>query len=108
MSGATAAAHPPQIFQERTQPKSREIIDHQAIGWLFLRLAHKRQQQNQRVPVTGLGVAGQITVRDQMLQQETADPRSNQGAVTVTHGAPPVEHSVRSEDWLHLTVLRSW
>ena len=94
-----------QIFKERTHHGRREFVDRQAINRFLSRFAHERQQEDQRIPITGLSIAGEITVRDEMLQKETANPRADQGIVT--HGAPPIERSVRSADWLPAAVLGS-
>jgi hypothetical protein len=67
--GATAATFFLQIFQERTQLRRREIVDHQAIGWLFFELGSRKAATIVTFSITGLGVPGQITVRDQMFQQ---------------------------------------
>ena len=75
--GAAAAAFLLQIFKERTHHRRREIVYQQAVDYFLLCFAQERQQQHQRIPITGLSIVGEITLSDEMLQKEAAHPRAD-------------------------------
>jgi hypothetical protein len=54
-------------------------VDHaQAINGFSRLFGDKGQEQHERVAVTAVGVGRQVALADQLLQQETSDPGSQQ------------------------------
>src|SRR6266702_6019081 len=86
-----------QVCEEGAQQRRREVVDRKAINRLLPCFAQIRQQEDQRITIAGLCIASKIAVCDEIFQQESAHPRTEQG--TVTHGGSPVERSARNADW---------
>ena len=104
--GSTAATLGFQMFEKAAHQKRGQILYGEPIDRSASRTRHERKQQNKCVPVAALGIARQIALGDQMLEQKAANSRSDQRVVT--HGTAPVGRSVRSAGWPHAVAPGSW
>jgi hypothetical protein len=63
-----------EIPQEPLDHLRRQLFDGQLLDRMLDLLTDKRQEQDQRITVAGLGIAGQIAFADEMLQQKSTNP----------------------------------
>ena len=59
-----------------------EIKDGEPVDRFAQRAADEGEQQNQRVTVAALSVAGQITLTDQILGEEASQPRAQSAGIS--------------------------
>src|SRR3989337_1151750 len=67
---------------------------------------NKWEQQSQCITITCLGVAREISLANQVFQQKTADPGTDE--IFFRHGSPPIGHNVESAGWLHAEAPASY
>src|SRR5580692_11689358 len=94
------------MIEEAAQHLARQVEDVETIHWLALLGGDIGQEQRERVSIAALGVPAQVAFLDQMIEEETLDPRAQQAGLR--HAAPPVWRSVRSRDWPVEAVRWSW
>ncbi len=78
------------LGEEEPDPFGGEILDAQPVHGFARAFGQKRHQQAKRVAIAPLGVAREIALGDQMLNEEAAHPRSDRGFSQV-HGLFPVD-----------------
>lgn len=70
-SGPLTSALLLQMLEELPEPARGEILDGQSIDRRLGARVQKREQQDQRIAVAGLGVPGQVTFPHDVFQKAT-------------------------------------
>src|SRR5262245_54464939 len=82
------------FLQKGSNPISREVFNPQPVYWPPHGSGHEGKEQTKRVAVALLRVAGEVTLADEVFQQEAPDPRAEHDRVS--QDSFPPWRSVRS------------